>query len=249
MAKTNGIIKIEGTIEDLTFYKKDGKNFVRRKGGVSKERIETDPNFVRTRENNSEFSMSGGAGKLLRKSLGTMVFKAKDSKISSRMLQVMSFIKNEDTISPRGKRNVFTGLGTTEGKAHLKGFDFNNNAPFSSVFSASYTLDVVTGTVTIASLITAEQLVLPQGATHVSFQSAASTVNFETGNFETVYSNVETVPINLTPTTITLTPASVPSGGTIQLFALLIYFSQEVNGTLYPLKNQEFNVLNLLEVV
>jgi hypothetical protein len=55
MAKTSGIIKIEGTVEDLTFYKKDGRNFVRRKGGVSKERIENDPNYVRTRENNSEF--------------------------------------------------------------------------------------------------------------------------------------------------------------------------------------------------
>ena len=40
MAKANGIIKIEGTVEDLTFYRQDGKNFVRRKGGISKERIE-----------------------------------------------------------------------------------------------------------------------------------------------------------------------------------------------------------------
>ena len=31
MAKTSGIIKIEGTVEDLTFYKKDGKNYVRKK--------------------------------------------------------------------------------------------------------------------------------------------------------------------------------------------------------------------------
>ncbi len=48
MAKVNSIIKIEGTVEDLTFYKKDGVNFVRRKGGVSKERIGNDPNFIRT---------------------------------------------------------------------------------------------------------------------------------------------------------------------------------------------------------
>ena len=29
MAITSGVIKIEGTVEDLTFYKKDGKSFVR----------------------------------------------------------------------------------------------------------------------------------------------------------------------------------------------------------------------------
>lgn len=249
MAKTNGIFEVEGTLGSVTFYKKDGGTFVRRKGGISKERIENDPNFVRTRENNSEFSLSGGAGKLLRKSLDTMVFKAKDSKLSSRLLQTMSFIKNQDSSSPRGQRNVAQGLTTSEGKAKLRGFDFNIKAALSSVLSAVYSVDTTTGEIVITDLIPAEQLVLPQGATHVSFQSAAGTVDFETGDFETVYSQEETTVIDLTPTTITLTPASVPSGGTIQYFALLIHFSQEVNGTLYPLKNQEFNVLNLVEVI
>jgi hypothetical protein len=54
MAKASGIIKIEGTVEDLTFYKKDGKNFVRRKEGIPKERLYNEPSFERTRENNTE---------------------------------------------------------------------------------------------------------------------------------------------------------------------------------------------------
>lgn len=111
MAKAGGILKIEGTVEDLTFYKKDGKNFVRRKGGVSKERIDSDPNYVRTRENNSEFGHSGTSGKVLRMAMGSLVFKAKDSKLASRMLQVMSRIKNLDTTSARGQRQVSIGLG------------------------------------------------------------------------------------------------------------------------------------------
>jgi hypothetical protein len=109
MAKTSGIIKIEGTIEDLTFYKKDGKSYVRKKGGISKERIENDPNFIRTRENNSEFAHSGSSGKILRLAIASMLFKAKDSKLSSRMLQLMSQIKNLDTASTRGYRNVSNG--------------------------------------------------------------------------------------------------------------------------------------------
>ena len=145
MAKSTGIIKIEGTVEDLTFYKKDGKNFVRRKGGVSKERIENDPNFVRTRENNSEFGQSGHAGKVLRLAIGTMVFKAKGSKLSSRMLQLMSKIKNLDTTSARGLRKVSIGIATAEGKLFLKGFDFNNYAALKSVFFAPYTLDTTSG--------------------------------------------------------------------------------------------------------
>lgn len=100
MAKASGIIKIEGTVEDLTFYKKDGKNFVRKKGGIAKERIANDANFVRTRENNNEFAHSGSSGKVLRLAMGSLVFKAKDSKLSSRLLQTMSRANSSDIDHP-----------------------------------------------------------------------------------------------------------------------------------------------------
>lgn len=145
MAKQDGIMKIEGTVENFTFYKKDGKSFVRKKGGVSKERIATDPSYVRTRENNSEFGHSNYSGKLLRSALGSMVFKAKDSKLSSRLMQVMSRIKNLDTTSNRGKRQVSIGISTPNGKLQLKGFDFNAYAKLQSVLFTPYTLDTATG--------------------------------------------------------------------------------------------------------
>lgn len=249
MAKASGIIKIEGTVEDLTFYKKDGKNFVRRKGGVPKERIENDPNYVRTRENNSEFGHSGTAGKVLRMAMGSLVFKAKDGKLSSRMLQVMSRIKNLDTTSARGLRQVSVGLSTPEGKQLLKGFDFNINAPLNGVLFAPYDLNTTTGVIEITDFIAAEQLQFPQGSTHISFQSAVLAIDFDTEVSELAYSNIVNLPINLTPTTVTLTPTSVPTGTGLQLFLLMISFYQEVNGVQYSLKNEGYNVLNVVEVV
>ena len=249
MAKASGIIKIEGTVEDLTFYKKDGKNFVRRKGGVPRERIENDPNFVRTRENNSEFGHSGTAGKVLRMAMGSLVFKAKDGKLSSRMLQVMSRIKNLDTTSARGLRQVSVGLATPEGKQLLKGFDFNINAPLNGVLFAPYDLNTTTGVIEITDFIAAEQLQFPQGSTHISFQSAVLAIDFDTEVSELAYSNIVNLPINLTPTTVTLTPTSVPTGTGLQLFLLMISFYQEVNSVQYSLKNEGYNVLNVVEVV
>lgn len=249
MAKSNGILKIEGTIEDLTFYKKDGQNFVRRKGGVSKERIETDPNYVRTRENNSEFSIATGAGKTLRLALGSLVFKAKDSKLSSRMMKTMSVIKKYDTVSARGKRQVYNGLGTPDGKMALTGFDFNTNAPLNSVLFSAFDLDTATGVVLITDLIPLEQIRYPEGATHVSFQSAVLGIDFETEVSELALSNVVNLPINLTPSSITLTPTSVPATTGVTLFLLSISFFQEVNGQQYSLKNEEYNVLQVVEVV
>lgn len=249
MAKTSGVIKIEGTVEDLTFYKKDGKNFVRKKGGISKERISSDPNFVRTRENNNEFSHSGSSGKILKLAIGSLVFKAKDSKLSSRLLQLMSRIKNLDTVSARGNRQVSVGIGTDEGKQLLKGFDFNANAPLKSVFFANYNLDTVTGVTTVTDFIPLEQLMYPQGSTHISLQSAIVHLDFATQESEIALSNLVNLPLNLTMSTSVLTPSSVPAGTGIQLFLLLVSFYQEINGVQYSLKNEEYNVLNVVEVI
>lgn len=249
MAKSGGIVKIEGTIEDLTFYKKDGKNYVRRKGGVSKERIESDPNYVRTRENNSEFSHSIGSSKILRLALGSLVFKAKDSKLSSRMMQVMSRIKNLDTTSVRGQRNVGIGIATAAGKQLLNGFDFNAHAHLQSVLFAPFVLDVPSGKIIFTNLIAAEQLQFPQGATNFSLQSAVLAIDFDTTISEIAYSNIENLPINLTPSSPALLPSSVPTGTGVTLYLLMISFYQEVNGVQYSLKNEEYNVLNVIEVV
>ncbi|UPT70711.1 MAG: hypothetical protein M0D53_16870 [Flavobacterium sp. JAD_PAG50586_2] len=249
MAKSNGILKIEGTVEDLTFYKQDGKTFVRRKGGVSKNRIETDPNYVRTRENNSEFSISAGAGKTLRMALGSLVFKAKDNKLSSRMLKTMFEIKNLDTISARGTRSVAIGLTTAEGKQALTGFDFNMNAPLSNVLFTDYVLDNTSGKVTFTDLILSEQIKFPQGATNVSFQCGVLGIDFATESSELVVSNVENFLINLTPVGFTLTPTSVPTTTGVTLFLLMISFYQEVNGVQYSLKNEAYNVLQVIEVI
>lgn len=249
MAKTSGIIKIEGTVEDLTFYKKDGNNYVRRKGGIAKGRIASDPNFVRTRENNAEFGHSGNSGKVLRLALGSLIFKAKDGKLASRMLQLMARVKNLDTVSSRGDRKVSLGFGTPEGKQLLKGFDFNLNAPLNGVLFAPIVLNTTTGKTTLNSFIPAEQLQFPQGATHVSLQSAVLAIDFETEDSELAYSNVENRAITMGSSTITLTPSSVPTGTGLKVFLLMVAFYQEVNGVQYSLKNEQYNALNVIEVL
>jgi len=249
MAKANGILKIEGTVEELTFFKLGGKNFVRKKGGVSKERIETDPSFVRTRENNSEFSLCAGSGRLLRMGLGGLVFKAKDSRMSSRLLQTLYRVKRFDIVSQRGKRNVAEGLTTAEGKLALKGFDFNVNAPLNSVLFTPYFLELLVNSLTIKDLIPLEQLRYPQGATHVSFQLAGFGINFETEETDLVLSNTENVALSMLAGDVVLLLASLPVTTGVSLYLLSISFFQEVNGIQYSLNNEEFSVLQIIDVV
>jgi len=249
MAKQDSFIKIKGTLDGLTFYKSIDGHLVRKKGGVSRERIMTEANFVRTRENIAEFGLTAHAGRLLRSSIGTMLPRAKDPRMSSRLLSVLSKVRKLDGISDRGKRMVGIGLLTITGKALLKGFDFNNRAKFHSVFHCPYALDTTTGVVTLSDFVSLSHLTNPPGASHVSFKSAFVNLDFTTETFDTQFSPVVNRALDTSSSTITLSPASVPVGTGLKLYFFLIEFFQEVNGVQYPLSNGDFNVLYLMDVV
>ena len=66
MARQTGIIKLKGTIGDISFYKSADGHMARAKGGIDASRMANDPAFQRTRENGSEFGRAGKGGKLIR---------------------------------------------------------------------------------------------------------------------------------------------------------------------------------------
>jgi hypothetical protein len=249
MAKNNSLLKIEGTLDNLTFYKSADGHLVRTKGGVSKNRIMNDPAFARTRENGVEFGHSASSGKMLRDAIGVFVFRAKDSKLSSRLMKVMSDVKNQDLVSARGQRNVNEGLASSEGQNLLKGFDFNNRAMLRSVLFAPLTIDIPSGKIVFDNFIPASHLRYPSGASHFSVQSAFLNMDFATGISAVTFSDTQNYPIDTLTSSFDLEPDGVPIGSGTQIYFLLIEFFQEVNGVQYLLNNGMYNVLNILEVI
>src|SRR5690606_8816731 len=128
MAKLKGIIRLEGTLQDMTFYKTQDGNLVKTKSGVPGDRIANDPAFVRTRENGAEFGSAAKAGKMLRDSLRVLIQQASDNRVTSRITQLMYRIQKHDTTSPRGQRKVSLGIATAEGQNLVKTFNFNHNS-------------------------------------------------------------------------------------------------------------------------
>ena len=249
MAKFEGIFEIQGTMKGMTFYKSKDGLLIRAKGGVSRQRIKNDPAFQRTRENGAEFSHNSQMGQLLRQTVSPLLRLAKDYRVSSRLNRVMSQIKNLDTVSDRGERQVPIGIGTVEGKELLRGFDFNQNSAFRSVFRTPYALDPLTGIFTVTDFQPEFHLGIPEGATHATLSSAVVGIDFASRLYETAYSNKENFSITPTAQTITLTPAAMPGVTETLLFFFLIEFFQEINGVQYPLKNNSHNVLHILDVV
>jgi hypothetical protein len=198
MAKQSGIIKLEGTIGDITFYKSQDGMLARGKGGVSGDKIKSDPAFQRTRENGEEFGRAGAAGKILRMALRTFLQNASDSRMVARLTKEMVAVVKADVTSTRGQRNVLDGELEL-----LEGFNFNINGKLSSTIFIPYTpsIDRTTGLlkVDIPAFSPAKTIAVPDGVTHIRFVSGGASIDFEAGPFEIVSSQSANIAIAEAP--------------------------------------------------
>jgi hypothetical protein len=248
MARQKGIIKLKGTIGDITFYKTKDGHLVREKGGVDASRIANDPAFQRTRENGSEFGRAGKAGKTLRTALRTLLLNSADNRMVSRLTQAMVKVIQADLVNERGLRNVIDGEAEL-----LVGFEFNIGGKLGTSLFAPFVgaIDRVAGEITVdlASFIPANMIAAPSGTTHFKIISAGAEIDFEAEVFVTANSETAILPWEMTPTVAINHLNAVNPNSTKPLFlALGVEFYQEVNGRMYPLKNGSYNPLALVQV-
>ena len=248
MARQNGIIKLKGTIGDITFYKTKDGHLAREKGTLDANRIKNDPAFQRTRENGSEFGRAGTAGKTLRTALRILLLNSSDGRMVSRLTQSMVKVIQADTTSERGLRNVIDGEAEL-----LTGFEFNIRGKLGTSLFAPFVanIDRATGelSVNLDSFIPANMIAAPGGTTHFKITSAGAEVDFEAETFVSSNSETAILPWDFTPTIVISQTNTVTPASTKPLFlALGIEFFQQVNGSMYPLKNGSFNPLALVQV-
>jgi hypothetical protein len=248
MARQKGIIKLKGTIGDITFYKTQDGHLAREKGGIDASRIANDPAFQRTRENGSEFGRAGKAGKLLRTALRPLLLNSADSRMVSRLTQRMVKVIQADQVSERGLRNVIDGEAEL-----LFGFEFNIRGKLGTSLYAPFvaSIDRVSGeiTVDIASFIPANMIAAPSGTTHFKIISGGAEIDFEAETFVVATSETTILPWDATATAVISQTNAVTPASTKPLFlALGVEFYQQINGQMYPLKNGAFNPLSVVKV-
>jgi hypothetical protein len=249
MAKQGSIIKLEGTIGDVTFYKSQDGYLAREKGGVSADRIKNDASFERTRENGAEFGRAGAAGKLLRTAFRILLQNGADNRMVSRLTKEMMAVVKADATNTRGQRNVLDGE-----LEMLEGFDFNVDAKLSATifFPFVATIDRVTGALKVAvpAFAPANAIVTPEGATHLKLISGGASIDFEGEDYEVVTSASAEIPLGQAQVAAVELLNQLKANSTHPLFLILgIEFYQQVNGVSYSLKNGKNNALALVKVL
>lgn len=248
MARQKGIIKLKGTIGDITFYKTQDGHLAREKGGIDANRIKNDPAFQRTRENGSEFGRAGKAGKILRTALRAVLINSADGRMVSRLTQQMVKVLQADIISVRGLRNIIDGEAEL-----LAGFEFNIRGKLGTSLFAPFVgiIDRATGTITVdlAPFVPTNMIAAPSGSTHFKIISAGAEIDFEAETFVVTNSETAILPWDAVPTVAISQTNPVTPASTKPLFlALGVEFYQEVNGQMYSLKNGAYNPLALAQV-
>lgn len=248
MARQKGIIKLKGTIGDITFYKTREGHLAREKGGIDANRIANDPAFQRTRENGSEFGRAGKAGKILRTALHALLLNSADSRMVSRLTQAMVKVIQVDMVSERGLRNVIDGEAEL-----LLGFEFNIRGKLGTTLFAPFVanIDRVSSAISIdlVSFIPLNMISAPSGTTHYKIISGGAEIDFEAETFVVTTSETAILPWDATATAPVTQTNAVTANSTKPLFlALGVEFYQEINGQMYPLKNGAFNPFSIVKV-
>lgn len=184
MGRQVGLIKVKGNIGGVSFYKSNGEDLARVANGPSKDKIQNDDNFIRTRENNSEFGGSATIAKSLRLALATSVQTMADNRFTSRLTALFKDICSRST-GTRGQRPITVSANRTL----LENLEFNNKLSFPSVFNAPFTFTNnagrTQGTITIAAFAPQTFIHAPAGATHFRLISAIGVVSDFTFNVTT----------------------------------------------------------------
>ncbi|WP_167343111.1 hypothetical protein [Nonlabens sp. SY33080] len=248
MARQTGIIKLKGTLGDISFYKSSDGHLARTKGGVDANRIANDPAFQRTRENGSEFGRAGKGGKVIRNAIRVLLQNAKDKRVVSRLTKALVAVTKTDTVNERGLRTIEDGDMNT-----LQGFEFNLNGKLATTLFAPYStsLDRATGDVGVSlqPFAPSVRVAAPTGTTHFKVVAGASELDFanESSSFESTETAI--LPYNGTNTAQIDLDVALPANSVLPIMQVIgIEFYQEVNGQMYPLKNGAYNALSVAKV-
>ncbi|SFI78802.1 hypothetical protein [Myroides guanonis] len=248
MANQKGIIKLKGTIGDITFYKSKDGYMAREKGGIDAKRFHSDPAFKRTRENAQEFGHSGKIGSLIRRAFRPVTMGISDSKLTSRFVKVLMSVVKTDAVNNRGDRLVTGGVMNL-----MEGFDFNVKANLKKSFFNNYDIqwDRTTGEskITFAPFVPQEHVGVPNGTTHFRIVAGSASIDFDTQVYELKLDRSTILPWDQTEIVDLELIASLAANSTNPVITVLgIEFYQEVNGVNYMLNNGGFNAASIVKV-
>jgi len=249
MNKQSGHIKLEATLGDITYYKRNGKYLVKRKSCVSSKRLKYSPQYAALRQYQRDFGQASRGGKLIRNAFGSLVSGMTDGNCIGRMTGRVLKVIQSDQANPSGQRSIPNGNLDL-----LKGFEFNESCSLGQVLKAPFMLAPNAGNDTVSLEIPgfnpATHLRFPQNASHFQVFIGIAAIDFDKASYQSVIA--ETRPLSVESDAdepISLRCQLSDAGMDPRLLVVGIRFSESISGVYEPIRNAGYQALQIVEVL
>jgi len=222
MARISSSEKLPMRIDGYVIYPLDDQMVLRKNSGFTTEAVLNSDQYARVRENAAEFGHVSKLCKALRLSLGTVLPKQGNLSVCNGLTKIMRQVLVCDGVSKRGARTLAVAFENTEAKAILKGYDFNPNSLFHSIFKGGFHYDATV--LHFESLVFSEAVVFPQGADFVGFRLHRLCFDFELVTHELVSTTWELFARTSSSSGFTLALPKVPELNGVRFVLLELQF-------------------------
>jgi hypothetical protein len=258
--KQGGVHKLVGTIDGLNYYERDGQYFVRKATGFTAEEIKNNPDLVRIKENNQEFTASAMAAKGMRLGMAIPLKLYGDGEANPRMMSLFRGMINRST-AVRGQRPILPLLN----KDLILGLVLWEGHTLEEVLLAPCSVATNAGrnqtTLTVPDFDTRMMVNAPPSATHfrlVCSCTVLSAYTYDVATKQYVASDVVNVGKNayttsgylplggivgaVTTVVASITPVPTLAATSALVACVGIEFYQDLGGTKYLLGNNTMRV-------
>jgi hypothetical protein len=236
-----------GNIGKLNYYKTKGGYMVREKGGVTKERIMTDPRYGRTRENMAEFGDASYASKCIYSAFHIARKRAASGDLYSRMNKLMVHAVKSEPIHSRGERRIADAPLEL-----LCGLQFNKQNHLNRAIRAPYYSEITEELLTfsIPELLPAQDLKYPPNTTHFRFfGQAVSTDMGKKENYDEYLAETDFFPLELPLSGFEVSLELSPLKYAYQACMVGVEFFQFTCGHYYPVARGNWNAGEIVGAV
>jgi len=249
MNKQSGPIKIQATINDLTYYKRKGEYLVKSKSSVSSKRLKYSPEYAALRQHQQDFGLASTGGKLIRLAFAPLIAPVADfncvSRLTANVLKVLQSVQ----ANPSGKRNILDGDLNM-----LKGFEFNAQCGLSQVLRKSIKLTANAGNVSVSieipEFVPSRHLKSPQVSSHFQMILGMAATDFNNASYQSAFAETAQMPVKSSlGNTLSITCALGEMTSDPVLIVVGMRFSQ-LNSVVYePVLNSGYQALSIVEVL
>ena len=230
MAKIQSIVRIKGSIDGVTYTEGVNGKLSKSRTTLSKEKMDSNPNFHVLRLLQSELGDYSRFGGLLRSGVRAELTRIKAFRCVQRLNKLLNAIKKEDLLHAMGERKVATGLQNARGKNLLMEFDFYGRTTVSALVQKKITVDIASGEARVERFNPILNLIYPATATHVAFTSIFIGIDADEELVSTTKSEEVYLPIVNAEADLILQTDGLPATTKALFYVVLVVFVAETNG-------------------